>query len=162
VLGGPLLKHEFPCKVTIANPIAHEGLVYAQWQQALHIPPDNGDKPHDCVRHDSARIAHGKALIIVHPPVDHFPHDEQEYMKMNLYGKNGLSDNLVSSQPSFPLCRAVSCRHQAHLRCDMMTSILRHNLIYRVIYVVIFARMIFSSRDDLGSLQSEIFRDGYN
>jgi hypothetical protein len=75
----------FHAKSRSPTPSPHEGLVYARWQQALPTPSDNGDEPHGCVRHDSARIAHGKALIIVHPPVDHFPHDEQEYMKMNLY-----------------------------------------------------------------------------
>jgi hypothetical protein len=33
----------------------------------------------------TARIAHGHASIMVHPPADHFPHKEQEYVKMDPY-----------------------------------------------------------------------------
>jgi hypothetical protein len=84
-LEAPLLKHEFPCDVTIASESPHEGLVNARWQQAPPPPSDNGDEPHGYARHDSARLAHGKALIIVHAPADHFPHDEREYVKMDLY-----------------------------------------------------------------------------
>jgi hypothetical protein len=85
VLGGLLLDHKSPGEVMIASESPHEGLVYARWQQALPSSLDQGDETHGCVRHDSARIAHGKALITVHPPEDHFPHDEQEYVKMDMY-----------------------------------------------------------------------------
>jgi hypothetical protein len=87
----------FHAKSRSPTPSPHEGLVYARWKQVLPTPSDNGDEPYGCVRHGSARIAQSHALITVHPAADHFPHDEQEYVKMDLYCKDGLSDNLVSS-----------------------------------------------------------------
>ena len=69
----------------IATESPHEGLAYPRLQQALPTPSNNGDEPHDGIRHDRARIAHSPASVMVHPPADQFPHDEQEYVRMDLY-----------------------------------------------------------------------------
>ena len=85
VLGDLLLDHESPGEVTIATESPHEGLAYPRWQQALSTPLHNGDEPQGGVRHDRTRIAHSQASIMVHPPADHFPRNELDYLKMDLY-----------------------------------------------------------------------------
>jgi hypothetical protein len=40
---------------------------------------------HMAVSGTTTHIVHGHASIMVHPPADHFPHDKQEYVKMDLY-----------------------------------------------------------------------------
>jgi hypothetical protein len=85
VLEGLLLDLESPGEVTIATESPHKGLGYLRWQKALPTPSDNGDEPHGSVRHNRARIVRSQVSIMVHPPADHFPCDEQEYVKVDLY-----------------------------------------------------------------------------